>query len=595
MQRVRQGELRPEQPPAHQLLDALRRRRRPTGTLPATTASGRTSSRARRPRTQSNKTRGFEQPQNSYARQRRLHADELVAPQRARRALRRQLQGHGHPARSPAYTYQTVELGLGYPIPADLRRRPSSFQNTPRVQINELRSHQARLRATSTTTRRSTPAASTASRAASASSTRSTTSTLAYPGGGYVDVCWDRSFTSHATGRTDRGTVRLLRGERPRHARQGRREHLSLYVQDQWTLGNRLTLNLGLRTEHETIPSFRPDIQDIAFEFGFGDKLAPRLGASYDVFGDGRFKVFGSWGRYYDWTKYELARGSFGGDIWHVYYRSLDTTDVFSLSGDEHAGPQPLDRRARQLPRSPRAELRHDRSEHQADVPGQHSTSGIEYQLEPEHGVHGATTCTTTCGARSRTSACSRTATRSTVRQPRRGHRDDDERRRGLTAVVPDAEAEAAVRRARADARHAASRRTGSAARATCYSRLYGNYAGLANSDEITTPTTNRHIGDGAAAGRQHRAPGQQRQPRVGPRRARVGFARQPRRARPPGHRSAARREAVRLVHAAVRHAGRRVLLRRQRHAGQHVRCQTHQPASRCSWTAAATWAARRS
>ena len=113
---------------------------------------------------------------------------------------------------------------------------------------------------------------------------------------------------------------------------------LSLYVQDQWTLNNRLTLNLGLRTEHETIPSFRPDIQAIAFEFGWKDKLSPRLGASYDWFGDGRLKVYGSWGRYMDWTKYELARGGFGGDIWFAHYRSLDTLDVFSLSGENMPG-----------------------------------------------------------------------------------------------------------------------------------------------------------------------------------------------------------------------------------------------------------------
>ena len=35
-------------------------------------------------------------------------------------------------------------------------------------------------------------------------------------------------------------------------------------------------------------------------------------------------------------------------------------------------------------------------------------------------------------------------------------------------------------------------------------------------------------VGDGAAAGGQHRAAGRQRQPRLGPRRAAVGFARQP-------------------------------------------------------------------
>src|SRR5262249_41683084 len=34
----------------------------------------------------------------------------------------------------------------------------------------------------------------------------------------------------------------------------------------------------------------------------------------------------------YDWTKYDLARRVFGGEIWHTYYRSLDTLDVFSLN-----------------------------------------------------------------------------------------------------------------------------------------------------------------------------------------------------------------------------------------------------------------------
>ena len=50
------------------------------------------------------------------------------------------------------------------------------------------------------------------------------------------------------------------------------------------------------------------------------------------MLGNGRLKAFGSWGRYFDWVKYELARGSFGGDTWLVHYRSLDTLDVNNLS-----------------------------------------------------------------------------------------------------------------------------------------------------------------------------------------------------------------------------------------------------------------------
>jgi hypothetical protein len=151
-----------------------------------------------------------------------------------------------------------------------------------------------------------------------------------YPGG-YVLLNWGTSFANN-TGQTgtgtygyyevnDRGTRGVVDANMP-----------SLYVQDTWTLGNRVTLNLGVRTERETVPSFRTDVKDKAFEFGFGKKIAPRLGATFDVLGDGRLKAFGSWGRYYDWVKYELARGSFGGDTWLVHYRALDTLDVNSLN-----------------------------------------------------------------------------------------------------------------------------------------------------------------------------------------------------------------------------------------------------------------------
>ncbi len=110
-----------------------------------------------------------------------------------------------------------------------------------------------------------------------------------------------------------------------------------LYIQDSWRIHPRLTLNVGLRTEREVIPSFKPELArevlgtDYAIKFGFGDKLAPRLGASFDVFGNGKLKIYGGWGRYFDWTKYDLARGTFGGDTWLRYYRSLDTLDIFNI------------------------------------------------------------------------------------------------------------------------------------------------------------------------------------------------------------------------------------------------------------------------
>ena len=154
----------------------------------------------------------------------------------------------------------------------------------------------------------------------------------AYPGG-YIDIFWDRAFNSLVPGAgSDRGTFgyyavndRGVRGTASANI-------MSLYIQDAWTVGERLTLNLGVRSENEKIPSFRPDIKKNGIEFGWKDKMAPRFGAAYDLKGDGSMKIFGSYGRYFDWTKYELSRGTFGGDTWKIYYRSLDTLALDSLN-----------------------------------------------------------------------------------------------------------------------------------------------------------------------------------------------------------------------------------------------------------------------
>ena len=94
--------------------------------------------------------------------------------------------------------------------------------------------------------------------------------------------------------------------------------NIGLFIQDAWTIGSRLTVNAGIRTEREEVPTYSngADIPKFGIKFGFGDKFAPRVGAAYDISGDGRTKAFASWGVFYDIFKLELPRGSFGGDKW---------------------------------------------------------------------------------------------------------------------------------------------------------------------------------------------------------------------------------------------------------------------------------------
>jgi hypothetical protein len=105
----------------------------------------------------------------------------------------------------------------------------------------------------------------------------------------------------------------------------------SLYLQDAWTVGPRVTLNVGLRADKESLPPYETSNGFKGINFGFGDKLAPRLGGSWDVLGNGKMKVYGSFGYFYDIMKFELPRGSFGGDWWHDCVYALDTPDWTSL------------------------------------------------------------------------------------------------------------------------------------------------------------------------------------------------------------------------------------------------------------------------
>jgi hypothetical protein len=137
---------------------------------------------------------------------------------------------------------------------------------------------------------------------------------------------WDRSYTTtgseSVTG--DYGYFRLLNISALGDVKT---VNQAIFLQDTWTISSNLTLNIGFRSENEEVPNYGATGPDPAIAFGWGDKVAPRIGFAWDVTGDTKWKIYGSGGVYYDVTKYEMPRGSFGGAKWVDYFYTFDTAN----------------------------------------------------------------------------------------------------------------------------------------------------------------------------------------------------------------------------------------------------------------------------
>ncbi len=71
-------------------------------------------------------------------------------------------------------------------------------------------------------------------------------------------------------------------------------ENWAIYIEDQWAVTDTLTLTLGLRNDSFT--NYNADGDEFV---SIDNQIAPRLGASWDINGDGDSKLFVTAGRYY--------------------------------------------------------------------------------------------------------------------------------------------------------------------------------------------------------------------------------------------------------------------------------------------------------
>jgi Carboxypeptidase regulatory-like domain len=105
-----------------------------------------------------------------------------------------------------------------------------------------------------------------------------------------------------------------------------------LFAQDSWTMGHGVTINAGIRFDKEYLPaSTTAGLTSNPIDFSWTDKVAPRIGVAWDVFRDGKLKLFGDYGKFYDIMKLNVAISSFGGQYWNDCVYALDTSALNTI------------------------------------------------------------------------------------------------------------------------------------------------------------------------------------------------------------------------------------------------------------------------
>ena len=99
-------------------------------------------------------------------------------------------------------------------------------------------------------------------------------------------------------------------------------ENSAFYIQDTWQVTSGLSLQLGVRFGEQNLFNADGEVQQ-----KIDDNIAPRLGFVWDFLGNGKTKLFGHWGKFYETIPMDIVIRSYGGEISVFSYNFSDSPD----------------------------------------------------------------------------------------------------------------------------------------------------------------------------------------------------------------------------------------------------------------------------
>ncbi len=113
-------------------------------------------------------------------------------------------------------------------------------------------------------------------------------------------------------------------------------ENTAYYIQDEWNVSDRLTLNLGVRLDQ--FQNFNAANQQY---IDFDDLVGERLGFTYDPTGDGNSKFYGNFGRYFIPIANNTSYRQGAGELYFLEYWTFSNDPA--VSSDPTLGSQIID------------------------------------------------------------------------------------------------------------------------------------------------------------------------------------------------------------------------------------------------------------